>query len=52
MGPSVLETDSMLISAEVVGGIFTECERQSAALYLAPAFHSNVMLYVANLSPH
>ena len=46
-GPSVLETDSMLIGAEVVSGGFTRCERQSTALILAPDIHSNVMLQVA-----
>ena len=44
VGPSVLETDSMLISAEMVWGSSTKCERQSAALNLAPDIHSNVML--------
>ena len=42
----------MLIGTEVVGGSSTRCERQSAALFLAPEIHSNVMLYVANTSPH
>ena len=40
VGPSVLETDSMLIGAEVVWGSSTKCERQSAALFLAPDIHS------------
>ena len=43
-GPSVFETNSMLIGAEVVLGSSTKHERQSAALFLAPDIHSNVML--------
>ena len=42
--PSVLESDSILVSAEVVWGSPTKCERQSAALFLAPDIHSNIML--------
>ena len=36
----------------VAGSCSTNLERQSAALFLAPEIHSNVMLYVANYSPH
>ena len=31
---------------------FTNCERQSAALFLAPEIHSKVMLYVASSTLH
>ena len=30
----------------------TSLERQSAALFLAPKIHSNVMLYVVSSRPH
>ena len=43
-GPSVFETDSMLISAEVVWGNSTRHDRQSATLFLAPDIHSNVIV--------
>ena len=33
-------------------GSSTICKRQSAALFLAPEIHSNVMLYEASSSPH
>ena len=33
-------------------GSSTSCERQSAALFLAPEIHSNVMLYEASSSSH
>ena len=42
----------MLISADVVGGSAIRWGRQSAALFLAPDIYSNVMLQVANSSPH
>ena len=43
-GPSVFETDSMLIGADAVRGSSTRWDRQSAALFLVPDIHSNVML--------
>ena len=43
-GPSVFETVSMLIIADVVGGSSTRQGRQSAALFLAPDIHLNVIL--------
>ena len=43
-GPSVWVTVSMLIVAGVAGSCSTKLERQSAALFLAPEIHSNVML--------
>ena len=43
-GPSVLETDSILIGADGVRGSSTRWDRQSAALFLAADIHSNVML--------
>ena len=43
-GPSEFKTDSMLIHADVIGGSSTRWDRQSAALFLAPDIHSNVML--------
>ena len=43
-GPSVFETASMLIIADVVGGSSTRWDRQSAALFLAPDIHLNVIL--------
>ena len=43
-GPSVLETDSMMVIADVDGGSSTRWYRQSAALYFVPNIHLNVML--------
>ena len=43
-GPSVLETDNMLIDAGDVESSSTRQDRQSAALFLAPDIHSNVIL--------
>ena len=51
-GPSVLETDIMLIGICVPWCNSTNCERQSAALLHAHEIHSNVILLVARLSPH
>ena len=52
VGPSAQITVSMLNVVTVAGSHFTNLERQSAALFLAPGIHSNVMLLVANSSPH
>ena len=43
-GPSVFETDSILIVADVVGGSSTRWERLSCALFFAPDIHLNVIL--------
>ena len=43
-GPSVFKTDTMLIDADAVVGSSTRHDRQSAALFLAPDIHSNVIL--------
>ena len=43
-GLSAFETDSMLISAEVVWDGSNRHKRQSAALFSSPEIHSNVML--------
>ena len=51
-GPSLFETDTMLIDADGMEGSSTRCDRQSAALFLAPDIHSNVILYVVSSSPH
>ena len=48
-GPSLKEAVSML--TDVVVGI-TNVEMQSAALFLAPEIHSNVILYVASSRLH
>ena len=42
----------MLIDADGMEGSSTRHDRQSAALFLAPDIHLNVVLYVVNLSPH
>ena len=42
----------MLSDADGVEGSSTRHDRQSAALFLAPEIHSNVILYVVSLSPH
>ena len=42
----------MLVIADVVEGNSTRQDRQSAALFLAPDIHSNIILLVANSSPH
>ena len=47
--PSVEEAVSMLTDVEMG---FTNHERQSAALFLAPEIHSKVMLYVASSRLH
>ena len=44
-GPSVEEAVSMLTAVEMG---FTNLERQSTALFLAPEIHSEVMFYVAS----
>ena len=51
-GPSVCVTVSMLTVAGVVIGSSTNCERQSAALFLAPKIHWKVILYVASSRLH
>ena len=51
-GPSVCVTVSMLTMADVVIGSSANCERQSAALFLAPEIHLKVMLYVASSRLH
>ena len=51
-GPLECGTGSMLTVAGVVGSYSTNCDRQSAALFLAPEIHSNVMLYVASSKLH
>ena len=51
-GLSLFETDTMLIDADGIEGSSTRHDRQSAALFLAPDIHSNVILYVASSSPH
>ena len=51
-GPSLFETDTMLIDADGMEGSSTRHDRQSAALFLASDIHSNVIFYVASLSPH
>ena len=48
-GPSFREAVSMLIDVPVGK---TNLERQSAALFLAPEIHSNVILYVASSRLH
>ena len=50
-GPSVGEAVSMLTDADVEVG-FTNLERQSASLFLAPEIHSKVRLYVASSRLH
>ena len=50
-GPSVEEAVSMLTDVDVEMG-FTNLERQSAALFLAPEIHSKVILYVASSRLH
>ena len=45
-------TVSMLTVAGVVTGSSTNHERQSAALFLAPEIHSEVILYVASSRLH
>ena len=51
-GPSVSVTDNTLMDTGLSWGSSTNHERQSAGLLHAPEIHSNVMLYVANSSPH
>ena len=51
-GPSLLETDTILNDADGMEGSSTRHDRQSAALYLAPEIHLNVILYVVSLSPY
>ena len=46
-GPSAEEAVSMLTDVDVEMG-FTNLDRQSAALFLAPEIHSKVILYVAS----
>ena len=48
-GPSLEEAVNML--TDVLVGV-TNLERQSAALFLAPKFHSKEMLYVASSKLH
>ena len=43
-GPSVFETETMLIDADGGAGSSSRCDRQSAAMFLAPDIHSNVIL--------
>ena len=43
-GPSVQVTVSMLMIAGVAGNCSINLERKSAALFLAPEIHSNIML--------
>ena len=50
-GPSLFETDTMLIDADGMEGSSTKHDRQSATLFLAPVICSNVILYVGSLSP-
>ena len=42
----------MVIAADGMEGSSTRHDRQSAAFFLAPEIHSNVILYVVSLSPH
>ena len=49
-GPSLCETDTMLIDADGMEGSSTRHDRQSAALFLAPDIHSNGIFYVASSS--
>ena len=51
-GPSLLDTNTMLIDADGVEGSSTSHDRQSVALFLAPEICSNVILYVISSSPH
>ena len=50
-GPSVEEAVSMWTGADDEVG-FTNLERQSTALFLAPEIHSKVILYVASSKLH
>ena len=49
-GPSAEEAVSIMTDADVKVS-FTNLERQSAALFLAPEIHSKVILYVASSRP-
>ena len=51
-GLSLFETDTMLIDADTIESSSTRHARWSAALFLAPDIHSNVILYVATSSLH
>ena len=51
-GLSLFETNTMLIDADGMEGSSTRCDRQSAALFVAPDIHSSVLLYVASSSPY
>ena len=51
-GLPLFETDTLLIDADGIEVSSTRHDRQSAALFLAPDIHSNVILYVASSSPH
>ena len=51
VGLSLSETDTMSIDADGMEGSSNRCDRQAAALFLAPDIHANVILYVAS-SPH
>ena len=51
-GLLVCVTVSILTVAGIVINCLTNCERQFAALFLAPEIHSKVMLYVASSRLH
>ena len=51
-GLSVGVTVSVFTVVDVDGVSSTNCERQSAALFLAPEIHSKVILYVASSRLH
>ena len=51
-GPSLFKTDTMLIDADGMEGSSTRHDRQSAALFLAPEIHSNLILYVVSSNSH
>ena len=51
-GLLLFEIDTILIDADGMEGSSTRCDRKSAALFLAPDIHSNVILYVVSLNPH
>ena len=50
-GPSVEEAVTMLTDVDVMID-FTNLERQSGVLFLAPEIHSKVILYVASSRLH
>ena len=51
MGPSLCVVVSIL-TVVGVNVSHTNCERESAALFLAPEIHSNVILYVVSSRLH